>query len=79
MEMSTYLVWNVFITLVLAPLLFSIRQNSSEIKRIAILVNKTREELPKYYATKEELRDDIQQILDRFDKLEEKLDKVLVK
>ena len=79
MEMSTYLIWNVFITLVLAPLLFSIRQNSSEIKRIDILLNKTREELPKYYATKEELRDDIQQILDRFDKLEEKLDKVLVK
>lgn len=79
MEVSTYLVWNVFITLVLAPLLFSIRQNSSEIKRIDILLNKTREELPKYYATKEELRDDIQQILDRFDKLEEKLDKVLVK
>lgn len=79
MELTPYLVWNIFISLVLAPLLYGIRQNSSEIKRLDILLNKTREELPKEYATKNELRDDVSQILDRFDRLEEKLDKVLVK
>ena len=33
MEISTYLIWNVIITLVLAPLLFAIRKNEAEAKR----------------------------------------------
>jgi len=79
MELTPYLFWNIFITLILAPLMYSIRQNSSEAKRLDILLNKTREEIPTKYATKEELKDDVSQILDRFDRLEEKLDKFLVK
>ncbi len=79
MDFTPYLFWNIFITLILAPLMYSIRQNSSEAKRLDILLNKTREEIPSKYATKEELKDDVSQILDRFDRLEEKLDKVLVK
>jgi hypothetical protein len=59
--------------------LYGIRQNFTEAKRLDILLNKTREEIPTKYATKEELKDDVSQILDRFDRLEEKLDKVLVK
>jgi hypothetical protein len=79
MELTPYLFWNIFITLVLAPILYGIRQNFDEAKRLDILLNKTREEIPTKYATKEELKDDVSQILDRFDRLEEKLDKVLVK
>tara|TARA_E500000178_G_scaffold342038_1_gene386692 strand:+ start:7128 stop:7367 length:240 start_codon:yes stop_codon:yes gene_type:complete len=79
MDFSPYIIWNIFITLVLAPLMYGIRQNSSEIKRVDILINKTREEIPSKYATKGDVKDDISQILDRFDKLEEKLDKFLVK
>jgi hypothetical protein len=79
MELTPYLFWNIFITLVLAPILYGIRQNFDESKRLDILLNKTREEIPTKYATKEELKDDVSQILDRFDRLEEKLDKFLVK
>jgi len=79
MELTPYLFWNIFITLVLAPILYGIRQNFAEAKRLDILLNKTREEIPTKYATKEELKDDVSQILDRFDRLEEKLDKVLVR
>jgi hypothetical protein len=79
MELTPYLFWNIFITLVLAPILYGIRQNFTESKRLDILLNKTREEIPTKYATKEELKDDVSQILDRFDRLEEKLDKFLVK
>ena len=79
MELTPYLFWNIFITLVLAPILYGIRQNFTESKRLDILLNKTREEIPTKYATKEELKDDVSQILDRFDRLEEKLDKVLVR
>jgi hypothetical protein len=76
MELTPYLFWNIFITLVLAPILFSIRQNASEAKRIDILLNKTREEMAKDYVTKSELKDDMGSLMDRIDKIGEKLDKL---
>ena len=76
MELSAYIIWNVFITLVLAPIWFQIRQNSSEIKRHDILLNKTREEIAKDYVTKNEVRDDMSVLMDRIDKIGEKLDKL---
>ena len=76
MEITTYLIWNVIITLVLAPLLFSIRKNESEAKRIDILLNKTREEMAKEYVTKKELSDGMDRVFDTLDKIEEKLDKL---
>ena len=76
MELTPYLFWNIFITLVLAPVLFSIRQNASEAKRIDILLNKTREEMAKDYVTKSELKDDMVILMDRIDKIGEKLDKL---
>jgi hypothetical protein len=76
MELTPYLFWNVFITLVLAPVLFSIKQNTQEAKRLDILLNKTREELAKEYVTKRELKDDMGILMDRMDKIGEKLDKL---
>ena len=77
MEMvSPYIVWNVLITLILAPIWFQIRQNASELKRQDILINKTREEIAKDYVTKTELRDDMGLLMDRIDKIGEKLDKL---
>ena len=76
MELTPYLFWNIFITLVLAPVLYSIRQNTSEAKRIDILVNKTREEIAREYVTKQELKNDFDVLISRIDKLGEKLDKL---
>jgi hypothetical protein len=76
MELTPYLFWNIFITLVLAPVLYSIRQNTSEAKRIDILLNKTREELAREYVTKQELKNDFDVLINRIDKLGEKLDKL---
>ena len=76
MEISPYIVWNIFVTLVLAPILFGIRQNSTEIKRQDILINKTREEIAKEYVTKSELKDDMSNIIDRIKLIDEKLDKL---
>jgi hypothetical protein len=76
MELTPYLFWNIFITLVLAPLLYGIRANSAELKRQDILLNKTREEIAKYYVTKPEVKSEMDLILERFEKLEEKMDKL---
>ena len=76
MEVSPYSVWNIFVTLVVAPILFAIRQNVTEIKRQDILINKTREEIAKEYVTKSELKDDMSNIIDRIKLIDEKLDKL---
>ena len=76
MELTPYLFWNIFITLVLAPILYSIKSNTSEAKRIDILLNKTREEIARDYVTKQELKDDMNILMDRLEKLHEKVDKL---
>ena len=76
MEVSAYVIWNVLITLIIAPVFYSIRQNSSELKRQDILINKTREEIAKEYVTKLELKDDFNLLMERMEKLHEKVDKL---
>ena len=76
MELSSYIIWNAIITLVLGPILYSIRQNASEAKRLDILLNKTREEIAREYFTKDELKDDMKNVMDRLEKLDEKLDRL---
>ena len=76
MELTPYLFWNIFITLVLAPVLYSIKSNTAEAKRIDILLNKTREEIAKDYVTKQEVKDDMGVLMDRLEKLHEKVDKL---
>ena len=76
MELTPYLFWNIFITLVLAPVLYSIKSNTAENKRLDILLNKTREEIAREYVTKNELKDDMAVLMDRIDKIGETLDKL---
>ena len=46
---------------------------SNDLKRLTILVNRTRED----YATKTELRDDMDRLMEALHRLEDKLDRVL--
>ena len=68
--------WNILLTLVVAPLLYTIRGNTSENKRLDILLNKTREEMAKDYVTKVELEGDMERVFTTLNKIEEKLDKL---
>jgi len=70
---------NIFIPLVLAQVLYGIRQNGSELKRLDILLNKTREEVATNYVLKSDNKDIIKSVMERFDKLEEKIDKLMEK
>ena len=75
MEISMWMFWNIILTLVIAPAVWAFRGLIQEVKRIDILLNKTREE----YATRKELRDDLTQVMDALHRLEDNLDKVLSK
>ncbi len=68
------LVWNVVLSGVIGILGFVLKEKSSEITRLSILLNKTREEVAKEYVTKVDVHLDINRVLDRLDRMEGKLD-----
>ena len=76
MDLSPYIMWNILLTLIVAPLLYTIRSTISENKRLDILLNKTREEMAKDYVTKVELEGDMERVFAILDKIEEKLDRL---
>tara|TARA_R110002020_G_scaffold137078_1_gene305822 strand:+ start:143 stop:373 length:231 start_codon:yes stop_codon:yes gene_type:complete len=75
MEISMWMFWNIILTLVIAPAVWAFRGLIQEVKRIDILLNKTREE----YVSRKEMRDDLSQVMDALHRVEDKLDKVLSK
>tara|TARA_R100001440_G_scaffold26757_2_gene43743 strand:+ start:2955 stop:3194 length:240 start_codon:yes stop_codon:yes gene_type:complete len=68
--------WNILLTIVIAPIVYSIRQNFIELKRIDVLLNKTREEVAKNYVTKDEMESNTDRVIRMLNKLEAKLDKL---
>ena len=75
--MDPMMYWNIIITIVFAPIVHSIRTNATELKRVDILLNKTREEVANNYVTKEEFAISIDRVIDRLDKLDAKIDKLI--
>lgn len=73
MEISSIMFWNILLTLVIAPALWTFRQLMAEVKRIDILLNRTREE----YATREDLRDSMDRVMEALHRVEDKLDRAL--
>ena len=73
---TTWIIWNVIVTLVVAPLIWNIRQNQEELKRQGVLLNRTREEIARIYVTKDELENNMERIMRILNKLESKLDKL---
>jgi len=72
-------VWNVVLSAGLGLLSWVLRDKSEELKRITILLNRTREEVAKEYVTKSEVHADINRVIDRLDRLDEKLDRLMEK
>lgn len=68
------MVWNVILTAIVALLIFLVKSKFTEIDRLGILLNRTREEVARDHITRTEFRADMQQLMDRFDRLERKID-----
>ena len=56
---------------------FVLKEKADELARQGILLNKTREEIARDYITKIEVRNDMERIINRFDRIEEKLDRFI--
>lgn len=72
-------VWNIILSVATGAIGFIIKNLFDEVNRIQILLNKTREEMPREYVTRAQLDADVRRIFDRLDRLEVKLDKLMEK
>ena len=73
MEIDAMLFWNIILTMVVVPFGWAFNKMFQEVKRIQILLNKTREE----YAPKDDVRQDLGRVMEALHRLEDKLDRVL--
>ena len=71
------MLWNIGLTALLGVVGWVLKDKSDEINRLQILINRTREEVAKEYVTKAEVHADINRVLDRLDRLDEKLDRLM--
>ena len=76
MPESTML-WNLILTVGGGLIVWWIKSITSQIGETRKLVSVTREELAKYYALKADVERDIDKIMVRFDRLENKLDSLI--
>ena len=73
MEIDVQVIWSAILTFVILPFGWEFNKMFAEVKRLQILLNKTREE----YASKDDLRDTSGRVMEALHRLEDKLDKVL--
>lgn len=75
MEMD--MLWSTVLTAVIGVIGFVLRYYAAELQRVQVLLNKTREEMAKEYVTKAEVHADINRVLDRIERLDLKLDRLI--
>jgi hypothetical protein len=69
------MLWNIVLSLLVGIVSWVLREKSTELQRIQILLNRTREEIAKEYVTKAEVHADINRVLTRLDIIDAKLDR----
>ena len=84
MGMGPDIIWNAILSICVPVFVFWLRslgqrfdRMDAEISSFRVALSKTREKMAHNYVTKTDLQDDIKSIMLRFDRLEEKFDKIL--
>jgi hypothetical protein len=72
--MELVAVWNAVLTVLLAIVGFFMASKFKELDRLSILLNRTREEVARDHITRAEFRQDMKELLERFDRIESKID-----
>jgi hypothetical protein len=72
-------IWNAILSVGISVVGFFLKSVFDEIQRLQVLLNKTREEMAKEYVTKSEVHADINRVMDRLDRLESKIDRLMEK
>ena len=75
MEMDS--LWNVGLTAGFGFVVWWAKSQHEELRRVQILLNRTREDIAKEYVTKSDSSEVLSQIMNKFDRIEEKIDRLM--
>jgi|TARA_R100001079_G_scaffold101586_1_gene66600 membrane protein insertase Oxa1/YidC/SpoIIIJ len=73
MEIEPTIIWNIVLTLIVVPFGWAFNKMFQEVKRLQILLNKTREE----YARRDDVKEDMDRVMAALHRVEDKIDKML--
>lgn len=72
--MEATVIWNSILTVLIGVVGFFMASKFKELDRVSILLNKTREEVARDHITRAEFRQDMKELIERFDRIEAKID-----
>ena len=72
------MIWDGVLSAIVGIVALLARGKFDQLERVSLLLNRTREEIARDHITRAEVRADMQQLLDRFDRIERKLDSIRV-
>lgn len=72
--MDATIIWNTVLTVLIGIVGFFMSSKFKELDRLSILLNRTREEVARDHITRAEFRQDMKELIERFDRLEQKID-----
>jgi hypothetical protein len=75
--MTTEMLWSAALSAVMALIGWVLKGNADEVKRLQILLNRTREEMARDYVTRADVHTDINRVIQRIDNLDAKIDRLL--
>jgi hypothetical protein len=75
--MTTEMLWSAALSAVMALIGWILKGNADEVKRLQILLNRTREEMARDYVTRADVHTDINRVIQRIDNLDAKIDRLL--
>ncbi len=67
-------IWNMVLSVVAGGTVMWVKSTNDELKRLGILISRTREEHSDKFVTKQDMHNDINRVLLRLDRMDEKLD-----
>ena len=83
MTFGTEFIWNIILTVIVGPIVWALAYLNRRVDTVDGTINnvwktiaETRENIATSYVTKTDLHNDLNRILQRFDRLEEKLDRL---
>ena len=79
MNIDPSMLWNIGLTLIVGPFAWAFSKMFTEVKRLQILLNRTREEMAQSYATKSDLHHESTEVMATLRRLEDKLDRFIEK
>ena len=77
MDIDPTIIWNLILTIGVGSFVYWMRGMSQQVSDLKRRLADTREEVAKTYVTKEDLQQDMKEIIGRFDRMEEKFDRFI--